>query len=335
MVEEVAQKTHIAGPEAPVFVRMENIGKSFGSVRALENVSFQIRKGEILGFLGPNGAGKTTAMRILAGYFPPSEGTVWIGGEALAHNPARVKRRLGYLPEIVNLYRDMRVAEFLEFVSKIKAIPKSKQKRELEDKLERCGLWRVKNRLIGQLSKGFRQRLGLAQALIGDPDVLLLDEPTTGLDPKQIMEIRRLIQELGRERTLILSSHILPEVSMVCDRVLILNEGKVAASGTTDELEAGLQSGHEVHLVLGERHRKEEIFNLLRQKPGVDKVELLEEKGDRLYVMLTVSRGPDICPELSQMFVENRIPLLEMRTGRLSLEEIFLKLVVKETPEPA
>ncbi len=329
------QKTRVVGPEAPVFVQVEHIGKRFGNLRALEDVSFEVRKGEILGFLGPNGAGKTTAMRILAGYFPPSQGNVFIGGEELFRNPARVKRRLGYLPESIHLYPDMKVLEYLDFVSRLKGIPAKNRRREIEDKLTKCGLWNVKNRLIGQLSKGFRQRLGLAQALAGNPDVLLLDEPTSGLDPKQIMEIRALIRDMGRERTLILSTHILPEVSMVCDRVLILNEGRVVATGTPEELEAGLKARHEIFIVLGDRHRKEEALGLLKKLEGVNRINVTEEKGDRLYLSLSVSRGMDLCPEITRVFVENRIPLLELRSGRLSLEEIFLKIVVNESAEQA
>lgn len=330
MPAELLTKARIQDPDAPLMVRVEGMSKKYGDFSALEDVSFQIRKGEILGFLGPNGAGKTTAMRILSGYFPPSRGKVFIGEEDLFKNPQKVKRRIGYLPETVNLYRDMKVSEMIRFVARIRSIPVSRRKTETEDKLERCGLWNVRNRLIKHLSKGFKQRLGLAQALIGDPEVLLLDEPTSGLDPKQIIDIRTLIRELGKDRSIILSTHILPEVNMVCDRVLILNQGKVAASGTTDELEAGLQTRSEVFIVMGDRHRKDEALEWLRQMDGVERLHILEERGDRVHLSVAVTRGREIRPEISRLFVEHNIPLLEIRSGRLSLEEIFMKLVVKE-----
>ncbi len=326
------KKLHIEGPEAPVMVQMESVDKSFGGFKALENISFQLRKGEVLGCLGPNGAGKTTTMRILAGYFPPTKGKVLIGGQDLFKNPQKVKRQIGYLPESMSLYGDMRVLEFLTFVAKLKKVPLPKRQTDLDEKLNRCGLWEVKNRLISLLSKGHRQRVGLAQALIGDPDLLVFDEPTSGLDPKQIIEIRTLIRELGRERSLVLSTHILPEVSMVCDRVLILNQGKVVASGTTDELESGLQTRHEVLITVGERHRKEEIMGLFQSLKGVERVTVMEERGDRISFSLGVAKGIEVRPELTRLFVEHQIPILEIRSGRLSLEEIFLKLVVEEKP---
>lgn len=311
-------------------VRVEHLSKRFGPRVALDRVSFQLMKGEILGLLGPNGAGKTTAMRILTGYFPPNGGKVFIEGRSLYDDPQALKKRIGYLPENLNLYPDMRVLEFLEFVSRVKAPKLRNRDADLGEKMYRCGVWNVRNRLIGALSKGFRQRLGLTQALIGDPDVLLLDEPTSGLDPKQITEIRMLMKELGRERTLVLSTHILPEVSMVCDRVLILNEGRVIAEGTSDELEARLRMGQEIHIVVGERHRKEEILGLLQGLPYIERVTLFEEKGDRLFLDIVLAQGGETRPELSRFLVEHKIPLLEMKMDRVTLEEIYLRIVVSE-----
>ncbi|MBI3306885.1 MAG: ABC transporter ATP-binding protein, partial [Candidatus Omnitrophica bacterium] len=290
------------------------------------------REGEVLGFLGPNGAGKTTAMRIITGFFPPSEGKVWIEDEELFKNPERLKRRIGYLPESVSLYRDMRVCEFLDFVADIRRVAGAKRKSHLEEVLSRCGLWDVKHRLIGRLSKGYRQRLGLAQALVGDPDILILDEPTNGLDPKQIIEIRGLIRELGRDRTLVISTHILPEVSMICDRVLILNQGRVVASGTAEELEAGLKERHQILLVMGDRYRRDEAVDLLETVPGIERIAILEEKNDQVTLCLEIAKGQDLRAQVSRLFVEHQIPLLEIRSGHLSLEEIFLKIVVKENP---
>lgn len=323
-------KTQNIAVEGPVRVRVEDISKHFGSFRAIEHVSFEIRQGEILGFLGPNGAGKTTTMRILAGFFPPTKGKVWIGEIELFKKPKEAKRRIGYMPELVSLYGDMRVIEYLKFVSGIKSVPFRQRKAHIEEKLERCGLWEVKMRLIGQLSKGYRQRVGLAQALIGDPDVLILDEPTNGLDPKQIVEIRTLIRELGKERTLILSTHILPEVSMVCDRVLIMNRGRVVASGTAEELEAGLKKANEIFVVIGDRYRKEEALDILRSISGIERIDVTEGKNDEVSFSMVISKSEDLRPLISRLFVEHKLPLLEIRSGRLSLEEIFMKIVLDE-----
>jgi len=334
MGNEEAKKARVLEPEAKILVRAENIGKRFGKFRALEDVSFQMRQGEVLGFLGPNGAGKTTAMRTLVGYFPPTEGKVWIDEQDLYKNPQKVKQKIGYLPEWVSLYPDMRVVEFLRFVAAAKGVSRRNRTQDIEEKLNRCGLSEARNKLIRVLSKGHRQRVGLAQALLGDPEVLILDEPTSGLDPKQIIEIRGLIRELGRDRALIVSTHILPEVSMVCDRVLILNRGRVVASGTPDELEHGLQSGREISLTIGDRHRKEEMMGLFQQLSGVEEVKNVKETGDHVTLLLIITKGVEIRPLIHKLLVEHQIPLLEMTSGRMSLEEIFLKLVVNENDSP-
>jgi ABC-2 type transport system ATP-binding protein len=319
----------------PVTVRVEGVCKKFGNFQALDNVSFEIRKGEVLGFLGPNGAGKTTTMRILTGYFPPTEGKVWIGETEIRTKPHETKRRIGYLPETVNLYGDMKVVEYLEFVAEIKNVSRAKRNQHLEEKLTRCGLWDVRQKMIGHLSKGYRQRVGLAQALVGDPEVVVLDEPTNGLDPKQIIEIRELIKDLGREHTIILSTHILPEVSMICSRVLIMNQGRIVASGTTEELEAGLKKAFEIYVLIGGVKLKDQALDLLKTLPGVERVNVAEEKNDQVGISLMVSKGEDLRPEISRLFVKNHIPLLEIRSGRLSLEEIFMKIVLSENPPKA
>ncbi len=329
-MEDKAAKTLIQPPEAPVMVRVEGLSKHFGRLTAVDGLSFSIRQGEIVGFLGPNGAGKTTAIRVLTGFFPPSAGKVFIGEQDLFKNPGLIKRRIGYLPESVCFYDDMQVFEFLNFVATVKAVPRKKRRTHVEEKMDRCGLWNVRSRLIGQLSKGYRQRTGLAQALIGDPEVLFLDEPTNGLDPKQIIEIRSLIRELGRNSTLILCTHILPEVSMVCERVLIMNHGKLVASGTTEELEASLHDQQEIYVTMGDRHRGSEGLEILKALPGAKDVKVVQEKNDQVFFSLLVSKGQDPRPEISRRFVERHLPLLEMRSARLSLEEIFMKIVIKE-----
>lgn len=314
---------------APVKIRVEQISKEFGKHRVIDNVSFELRQGEVLGFLGPNGAGKTTTMRVLTGFFPPTEGKVFVGGLDLFKNPDAAKKKIGYLPETANLYSDMRVEEFLKFAADIKGVKNKDRKKHLENIMDRCGLLEVRQRLIGRLSKGYKQRAGIAQALIGNPEVLVLDEPTNGLDPKQIIEIRKLIRELGRDRSLILSTHILPEVSMVCDRVLILNKGRVVASGTTHELEAGLTQAHEVHVIIGDPARKDEALRLLHSFSSVENVQAMEENGVVSF-NLTMGRGEDLRPAITRLFVEKQIPLLEIRSGKLSLEDIFMKIVVSE-----
>ncbi len=310
-------------------LRVEKISKQFGRIRALDQVSFEVRQGEVLGFLGPNGAGKTTTMRILAGYFPPSSGHVWIEGHDLFSAPEKYKKWIGYLPESVSLYQDMTVTEFLNFFAELRGVPKKQKKKELDEKIARCGLGDVQRRLIGPLSKGFKQRVGLAQALLGDPKLMILDEPTNGLDPQQIIEIRSLIRELGRERTVILSTHILPEVSMICDRVLIVNDGRVVASGTPRELEKELRSSQEIIVVLGDAKSGADAKDLLAALEGVEDIQSsVSEEGVRLT--LAVRGEKDLRPVISRLCVEHQIPLLEIRTGRLSLEDIFMRLVVKE-----
>lgn len=332
MAAETSPK--VSRPEIKTILQVEQISKNFGSVKALEKVSFEMKEGEVLGFLGPNGAGKTTAMRILTGFFPPSQGRVWIRGKDLSQDPPKLKRSIGYLPETVHLYSDMQVFEFLNFAAVIKEVPKKNRKAHIEEKMNRCGLWNVRSRLIGGLSKGFRQRVGLAQSLIGDPAILVLDEPTTGLDPRQIIEIRNLIRELGREKTLILSSHILPEVSMVCDRILILNFGKVVAEGTPEEMEKEVKDRQQILVVTGDACRKQEIVSLLKELPSVQRVTVTSEKDDQLSLTIEAMRGQDLRPMISKLFVEHQIPLLEIHASKLSLEEIFLKMVVKENNPP-
>ncbi len=331
-MKESRKSTLVAPPEAPVLLKLENVSKAFGLFRALDQVSLEIRQGDIVGLLGPNGAGKTTTMRVLSGYFPPTSGKVFISGEDIAARPEEVKKHVGYLPEIVNLYGDMTVSEFLEFVSKIKSVPPRDRKKRMEDTLYQCGLWDVRRRLISQLSKGYKQRVGFAQALVGDPDVLVFDEPTNGLDPEQIHKIRLLIRELGQTRTILISTHILPEVSMVCDRVLIMNEGRVLADGSAEELEAGLVERQEVILTVGETEGKDDAVQLLEQVLGVEQIQVQERKIGKVKLKLIVSLGMEIGPSITRLFVEKNIPLYELRTSRLSLEDIFLRLVVQEIP---
>src|SRR5438876_6180376 len=229
-------------------IEVENLTKRYGRTTAVDGISFRVRKGEILGFLGPNGAGKTTTMRILTGYLPPAEGTARVAGYDVFEAPIEVKKRVGYLPETPPLYPDMEVDEFLDFCAKIKGIPGPSRKGKIDEAVDKTRVGDVRGRLIGRLSKGYRQRVGLAQAILNNPDVLILDEPTAGLDPKQIIETRELIKGLGGDHTIVLSTHILPEVSMTCGRVVIINKGRVVAEDTPENLTHRLQGAATVRL---------------------------------------------------------------------------------------
>lgn len=315
-----------------VLVRVEHVSKRFGDFRALNDISFELNKGEVLGFLGPNGAGKTTAMRILTGYFPPTAGRVFIHGVEFSKQAKRMKKSIGYLPEVVRLYSDMRVIEFLEFAALVKGTPRKYLRQHIDAILDRCGLIKVSHRLIGKLSKGYRQRVGLAQALTGNPEVLILDEPTSGLDPKQIVEFRELIRELARERTLILSTHILPEVHMLCDRVLIMNEGRVIASGTAAELGSGLQTQQTISVVIGNGDADRGAA-LLKGVEGVNSVEIVKASPEQVTFSIAVASGKDLRAQISQVFVSNQLPLLEIHSEQLSLETIFMQLLEEKEGE--
>ncbi|HNX69152.1 MAG TPA: ATP-binding cassette domain-containing protein [Candidatus Omnitrophota bacterium] len=308
-------------------VRFENVSKKYGRILALNDVSFEIKEGEIIGFLGPNGAGKTTAMRILSGFFPPTQGRVRIKGADFFKHPKKAKRFLGYLPESVNLYPDMKVCEYLKFVAKLKGVRRRDFNVHVRGKMELCGLGQVGHRLIGRLSKGYRQRVGIAQALIGDPALLILDEPTTGLDPKQITEIRELIRALGHNRGIILSTHILPEVSMLCHRVMMINQGRIIASGTVRELESCLKDRDGVHVVIQSKQYEEAALRLLRALPGVEGLKSCEAARGEIDLSFETSYAEDLRPRITKLFVEHGIPVVEIQRVKLALEEIFLHLL--------
>ncbi|HDD45443.1 MAG TPA: ATP-binding cassette domain-containing protein [Candidatus Desulfofervidus auxilii] len=305
-------------------IEVINVSKWFGERQALKNISFKVEKGEILGFLGPNGAGKTTTMRILTGFFPPSSGTVKIAGEDITKNPIFAKQKLGYLPENNPLYDEMTVEAYLKFVASVKGIKGKKQKMQVEKVIEECGIKEVKNRLIKRLSKGYRQRVGLAQALVNDPEILILDEPTIGLDPKQIYEIRQLIKNLAGEKTVILSTHILPEVSMVCTRVVIINKGEVVAEDTPDNLTA--KRGQIEILV---KAPAEEIENHFKSIPEIEGIEVKKEN-EFTRAFLRFSPQIEIRPFIVKTIVEKGWDLLELIPRRASLEEVFVQLVTEE-----
>ncbi len=314
-------------------IEVEGLTKRYGPAVAVSDISFQVERGEILGFLGPNGAGKTTTMRVITGFLTPTAGTVRVAGVDVAEKPLEAKRHLGYLPENPPVYPDMRVREYLTFVARIKGVPRNDIKRRVDEVAEKCSIADVQKKQIGKLSKGYRQRVGLAQALIHDPDVLVLDEPTAGLDPKQIIETRDLIRGLAGRHTIILSTHILPEVSKTCQRVLVINQGQVVAEGTPEELTRRLQ-GYETVLITAEGPAPE-IMDRLQRVSGVNLVEPREAADTRVTFEVHAEKGQDVRAELARAVVESGWKLLELKTSGLSLEDIFLKLTTKDLGEEA
>jgi len=306
-------------------IEVENLTKLYGSVVALRQVSFSVDQGEIVGFLGPNGAGKTTALRILTCFMPPTSGTARVAGQDCQEHSLEVRAKIGYLPENVPLYLDMTTRRFLGFAAAAKGVSRSRINKEVDRVMEVCGINTVAERIIAHLSKGFRQRIGIAQALINDPPILILDEPTIGLDPSQIIEIRALIKKLETERTIILSSHILPEVSQICQRILIINNGQIVATDTPANLTAQLQQNQQIYLeVEGPRS---EIMDKIHSIAGI--LSIKPANGEFAYLIESV-RGQDSRPELARTVVENGWQLRELKAQDLTLEDIFMQLVTDE-----
>ena len=312
-------------------IEVENLTKRYGPTLAVSDVSFEVHDGEILGFLGPNGAGKTTTMRVITGYFPPSAGRVRVAGYDVVEEPLEAKRRTGYLPESPPVYPDMTVAEYLAFVGRIKGVSGRELKSRMADVSEKCAVTDVQNRQIGKLSKGYRQRVGLAQALIHNPEVLVLDEPTAGLDPKQIIETRQLIKGLAGRHTVILSTHILPEAAKTCQRVVVINAGKIVAVGTPDELTRRLQ-GFETILLTVEGPATD-VKDKLQQVEGVNLVEPHDSSDGRMTYEVHAEKGKDVRAELARAVVDSHWKLYELKTSGMSLEDIFLKLTTKDLSE--
>jgi ABC-2 type transport system ATP-binding protein len=309
-------------------IEVQHLTKRYGRVTAVEDISFRVERGEILGFLGPNGAGKTTTMRILTGYMPATEGKAFVAGFDVFDQPVEAKRRTGYLPETPPLYPDMTVREYLEFVAKIKGVPPADRKQRMAAVMDRTRISDMADRLCSKLSKGYRQRVGLAQAIIHNPDVLILDEPTAGLDPKQIIETRQLIKELAGNHTIILSTHILPEVSQTCQRVVIINKGHVVAVDTPDNLTARLRGSETMYVQVDSMGADATLT--LGRIPGVTRVGESDRRDGVVGYEVESERGRDVRRELSRAIVANGWGLLELRPMRMSLEEIFLSLTTEE-----
>ena len=309
-------------------IEVDRLTKFYGARPAVRDVSFKVEKGEVVGFIGPNGAGKTTTMRILTCFLPPTSGTARICGFDVFDDPVEVRRRIGYMPENVSLYNEMITRSYLNFVSEMKGISKNKRREEVDKVITQCGLIEVANRYIGHLSKGYKQRVGLAQALLGDPEVLILDEPTVGLDPRQIIEIRELIRGLAGQHSVILSTHILPEVSMTCDRIIIVNEGRVAAEDTAENLTAKLQKARTLSMEV--EGPKENVVKSLRTIPGVVSVACLRSTDSNHVIEVESDPETDVRKQLSQTVVQSGWGLLEMKPVGLSLEDIFVRLVTED-----
>ena len=310
-------------------IEVQHLSKRYGRVTAVDDVSFRVERGEILGFLGPNGAGKTTTMRILTGYMPATEGKAIVAGFDVFDQPIEAKRRTGYLPETPPLYPDMTVLEYLTFVAKVKGVPSDERHQRIRQVMERTRVDDMANRLCSKLSKGYRQRVGLAQALIHNPDVLILDEPTAGLDPKQIIETRQLIKELAGNHTIILSTHILPEVSQTCQRVVIINKGRVVAVDTPDNLTARLRGSETMYLQVDPSGG--DAAAALMRVPGVTRVVESDRRESRVGYEVDSETGHDVRRELARAVVSNGWGLLELRPMRMSLEDVFLSLITDES----
>lgn len=314
-------------------IEVKDLVKKYGSHLAVDHLSFTLESGKIYGFLGPNGAGKSTTMNIMTGYLGATQGSVLIDGHDILKEPEEAKKHIGYLPELPPLYMDMTVQEYLEFAAELKKLPKEKRESDISEVMKLTRLQDVSGRLIKNLSKGYKQRVGLAQAILGFPEIIILDEPTVGLDPKQIIEIRELIRTLSKKHTVILSSHILAEVREVCDYILIISKGKLVASDTPENLEL-LRNGAS-SLELEVKAAPETARAILSTIDDIDAMEMHSENENLTRVKLETKNGVDIREAVFYAFAEEKCPLLEMKTAKASLEDIFMELTQKEESNDA
>ncbi|CAI8271780.1 MAG: MFS transporter [Dehalococcoidia bacterium] len=308
-------------------IEADNLTHYYGPQPAIENVDFKVKRGEILGFLGPNGAGKTTTMRILTGYMPPTRGNVEIDGMDIVKDSLECRKKIGYLPETVPLHTDMTVKNYLTFMGSLRGMSRRSINDQINNVIEICRLQDYYKTIVGKLSKGYRQRVGIAQAILHEPEILVMDEPTIGIDPIQVVETRRLIQDIGKQQTVVLSSHILPEVSMVCGRVLIINQGQIVAEDTPDNLATRLQATQQILVEISTTSKK--IQPILENIEGVTDVRR-RRNTDNITFEITVADGYDVRDEISKIIIENDCSLLSMQLNSMSLEQIFLKLTTTE-----
>ncbi len=309
-----------------VLIEVKNVTKKYGSVTAVDNISFTVKDGEVIGFLGPNGAGKSTTMNMITGFIEPTEGSIIVNGDDISKKAKKAKRQIGYMPENVPIYYELTVKEFIKYMAELKKMPRKQRKEDIEKVLKQTGLEEVQNKLIKNLSRGYKQRVSLAGALIGNPEVLILDEPTVGLDPKQIIEIRNLIKELGKEHTVILSTHILPEVSQICEKVIIINEGKIIAIDTPEHLEE--KTKEENVLLLTVEDKEEHMKNMKEQLEKVKEIKMIKdnEDGTKQY-MVTSDSDVDLRKSLFEVLPKQNITIFELKKAETTLEDAFIRLI--------
>lgn len=309
-------------------IKIENLTKYYGNNPAVKDISFEVKTGEIVGFLGPNGAGKTTTMKLITTYLSQNSGKIFVDGLDTETDSLAVRRKIGYLPEQNPLYSDMNVIDYLKYAAELQSIEKSNINDSVKRMVKVCGLEDVKHKDIGELSKGYRQRVGLAQAMIHNPEVLLLDEPTSGLDPNQIIEIRKLIKDLGKQKTVVLSTHILQEVQATCDRVLIINKGEIVADGTTDSLQKKFQGQFIISITLKKDPKagRDKIINMLESVNGVEKVKIISDDSDVWNIDISANKSSDVRDAIFKKVVSNDMVLLNLHLEETSLEDIFRKL---------
>lgn len=312
-------------------IKIENLTKYYGQQAAVNDVSFEINTGEIVGFLGPNGAGKSTTMKMITTYLTPSSGKIYVNELDTEENSLEVRRKIGYLPEQNPLYLDMNVLDYLEFAAELESVPKASMSKSIKKMVDICGLGDVQHKDIGELSKGFKQRVGLAQAMIHEPEVLILDEPTSGLDPNQIIEIRKLIKQLGKEKTLVLSTHILQEVEATCDRVLIINKGEIVADGTPDSLQHKFKGQVEINLILKkDAIDKELVLRAMSSIKNIEKARIFKEDDNTIHFHISGSKGFDAREDIFRKIVSMNMVLLGLHQEETSLEDIFRQLTTSK-----
>ena len=313
-------------------IEVKNVTKKYGNFTAVDNISFNIEEGEIVGLLGPNGAGKSTTMNMITGFIEPTEGEIIIDGNDILKKPKKAKKQIGYMPEGVPLYNDLTVKEFVNYMADLKMVPRKEKKENIQKVLEQTNLVEVKNKLIRNLSRGYKQRVSMAGALVGNPKILILDEPTVGLDPKQITEIRALIKSLGKEHTVILSSHILSEVSQICEKVIIINKGKIIAIDTPGNLEEKVKDENAVTLTVEDKENK--IEEVTKQIKGIKELKLIKdnEDGTKQYVIVSEEKM-DIRKEIFEKYAKAHITIFELKKRETTLEDAFMKLIENKNEE--
>lgn len=307
-------------------IEVKNVIKKYGDFIAVDNISFSIEKGEIVGLLGPNGAGKSTTMNMITGFIEQTEGEIKVGGYDILKNPKKAKKQIGYMPEGVPLYNELTVKEFISYMADLKQVTKKEKKEKIQKVIEQTNLEVVQNKLIRNLSRGYKQRVSMAGALVGEPEILILDEPTVGLDPKQITEIRNLIKELGKSHTIILSSHILSEISQICKKVIIINKGKIIAIDTPKNLEEKVKKQNQLNVTVEDKESK--IDEITKQIKGIKEIKLVKdnEDGTKEYT-ITTDENQDIRKEIFEKYAKNNITIFELKKNEATLEDAFMKLI--------